>query len=226
MSSVSCVDNLTYRTRCDCFKSQKSCTRSCRCRNCGNRDGNSPKYTKQSDVGITKCFCGKNAARKDPNFVACYDADGQQKSKCPCYGNNQSCSLACICFNCGNTNGKNTRSISTNVLEGVPKVKRSRSTPIFHKRKRGTEYLSSSGFGIRDGPWLRTESIVFIVCLTLLSKTTISPSVDNLLMLYNSVVTSEYAIKTEYGARRKTKAHVIAKMKHIEETLNYHVNFF
>ena len=98
-----------------------------------------------------------------------------------------------------------------------------RSTPIFYKRKRGTEYLSSSGFGIRDGPWLRTESIIFIVCLTLLSKTTISPSVDNLLRQNNTVVTSEHAIKTE---RRKTKAQVIAKMKHMEETLNYHVNFF
>ena len=105
-------------------------------------------------------------------------------------------------------------------------MKRSRSTPIFYKRKRGNEYLSSSGFEIRDGPWLRTESIIFIVCLTLLSKRTISPSVDNLLMLYNSVVTSEHAIKTEYGVRRKTKAQVIAKMKHMEETLNYHVNFF
>ena len=217
----SCIDKQKYRTRCVCFKEGKKCTRICLCRNCLNKECNAAKSVNK--YMPTRCSCGKDKARKNTEFKACCDVEGQRKTRCPCFSYGQPCSTSCSCFNCCNNYGVHKREQGT--LPDAPK-KRNRPTNESYKRKRGTEFLAMHNFEVKDGPWMRIESICLTICINLLSRLSITLTLDNLMLLYNELANSAVAKEMNVGLRTKSRSQIFGKIRNIEASQKVQLNFF
>ena len=139
-------------SRCPCLKKGNSCTRACRCKNCGNAE----TQVKSNSVKQGKaCRCGHNAAMKDSAYISC--RDGSRKSKCPCLASNQACGDLCSCVNCGNGFGSKQSEPHTPSTH-----KRKRETAVSYKRQKRSTFLHKVGFDIVSGSWTHFESALLL----------------------------------------------------------------
>ena len=74
---------------------------------------------------------------------------------------------------------------------------------------------------VLQGMWTSDETIVFAVLLKLLSKTSLKPSVENLLFLYNwtvGVVGTECGLKI----RPKSRNQITGKLEYMKKLTSFH----
>lgn len=172
-SKSSCLS--ATRKVCPCVQKGISCTRRCRCKNCGNLNQDLRNEGEDSAGTMPyrhlSCKRGENMAKKREDaktFAAC--RDGEIKSKCPCLRHGQGCSSLGSCVGCKNVYGASSR--PTSKPSGV---KRKRS-PGIHKRLKGSEFLSSTGTPQTRGPWTNYESVLLASVIKVINITDVEPS--------------------------------------------------
>ena len=70
-------------------------------------------------------------------------------------------------------------------LLGLPVPARKGNELKSFKRKKGETFLLDAGVKVQQGMWASDETIVFAVLLKFLLQSSLEPSVENLLFLYN-----------------------------------------
>lgn len=213
-SKSSCLS--ATRKVCPCVRKGISCTRKCRCKNCGNLNQDVRNEGEDSAGTMPyrhlSCRCGESMAKKREDaktFAAC--RDGEIKSKCPCLRNGKGCSPSCYCVGCKNVYGASSR--PTSKPSGV---KRKRS-PGIHKRLKGSEFLSSTGTPQTRGPWTNYESVLLASVIKVINITDVEPSPENISSLYNFVIRSKSSGQKPVHLLSKTAAQITAKLAHMQK---------
>lgn len=205
-----CTSNEQSKSRCPCVSNQRLCTPRCRCLNCMNRMDTSEFKADQ------KCRCGEFNRNKPERsrIQACADILGARRTKCPCYVRKQPCTAKCSCHNCGNDYGKSESQSS--VAEEKRRVKCT-SSPSSVKRKRTTAYHRENGLDIKQGSWTLQETCIVESVESFLFSTSIIPSVHNVTVLYNYVVSTSSAFSNNSCASHKTMEQVTGKLEYCQK---------
>ena len=70
------------------------------------------------------------------------------------------------------------------------------------------------------------ESICLTICINLLSRLSITPTLDNLMLLYNELANSAVAKEMNVGLRTKSRSQIFGKIRNIEASQKVQLNFF
>ena len=201
------------KSKCPCVKNKQSCSRGCRCKFCQNRSV-APVSQAVKETNRKGCSCGRNGGDKSS-----IDVEERAKSRCPCLQNGQGCSeLTCSCKNCRNIHGMNQMKTNS---DGFSISTRKGNKVKTFKREKGESFLINAGVKVLQGMWTSDETIVFAVLLKLLSKTSLKPSVENLLFLYNwtvGVVGTECGLKI----RPKSRNQITGKLEYVKKLTSFH----
>lgn len=151
--------------------------------------------------------------KSDPKFVAC--VDGRRRSRCPCLKANQGCNIACACKNCGNPNGENKKSVISPV-----KRKRKRESASPYKRVRSADYLTSVNVEPNQKLWTVYEQCLLMTVASFLASTLVSPSVDNVVHLFNHIANSSICKESKFPIRAKNNLQIAGKLRQLEKKKN------
>lgn len=199
-----CTVNSQTKSRCPCVINHQSCSSKCCCLNCVNR------ISTASSSKIDKpCRCGESRKNKQ---ASCLDIPGERRTKCPCFSQKQPCTTRCSCHKCGNEYGKREKQAFPS---STPEKRSPRctSSPSSLKRKRSTIFHEEHEIHVKQGSWTLQETCILESVESFLLSTTILPSVDNIMLLYNFVISSSVAPSKNVSANQKTQEQVKGKLE-------------
>lgn len=118
-----------------------------------------------------------------------------------------------LCKNCGNCekSSLNLHSVKQ------PCLKRKRENPSPFKKKRIAEFLASMGTHPSSGQRTTHETCLLLSCASLIRATAVDPALENITLLYNTVINSEVGRRMCYPIRKKTPTQVSRKLSHLAE---------
>ena len=160
----------------------------------------------------TACRCGQNKSKLDPHYIAC--SDGKRKSKCPCLDMKQPCSEKCLCKNCSNVYGVNDKCASPS---SSPVIKRRRPSPSPYKKKLGADYLNTLNVEPSKSVWTTVEECLLMSAIVAIKATEITPNVNNITLLYNSVANSRVCSESKLPVRIKKTSQILGKANILRE---------
>lgn len=192
------------KSRCPCTANERMCTTSCRCFNCTNRA--TPAKKKEPS-----CRCGEFKKAKSENTTSCTDTIGRRRTKCPCFKEMKGCNQHCLCKGCENDYG---RKESGPVLNAEKRQKKCTSSPSSLKRKRGSKFHVDNEITMNDGPWTLQETCVLETVMSFLCSTCLIPSDENIIVLYNYVLSSPVAFAIKVNSKCKSKEQVKGKLEY------------
>ena len=108
------------------------------------------------------------------------------------------------------------RASQTTVSAGKRRVKCT-SSPSSVKRKRASEYHRKHGLDIKQDTWTLQETCILESVESFLLSTSIIPSVHNVTILYNYVVSSSLASSNNSSASHKTFEQVNGKLEYSQK---------
>ena len=147
--------------------------------------------------------------------MSCVDIKGERNTKCPCFGSGQGCTETCRCFNCKNNFGTSNHSRSTSVSK--EKRKKILSSPPSLKWQRGSHYMRESGMAEPNEGWTIFETCVLHMSESFLYTTCVSPTKQNLLLLYNFVITSKIAKELKVSGKTKSLLQLSGKLEFLKK---------
>lgn len=193
-----------------CQKKKQSCTRKCRCFNCGNDNhakGYCGKYT--GNMPKQGCSCGTTMKTKVPNYKSCIDGD--RKTKCPCVAGGVGCTDECQCYNCCNIfKRKEDKLIEGSVNQQTRKRRRTTVSP--YKRKNSAEFMASQGVPITPGPWTELETICLMICQEIIRSHNLDTSFPNIGKLFRFISQSNKVKHMSLCLGSKSNAQIAAKI--------------
>jgi hypothetical protein len=122
-----------------------------------------------------------------------------------------------MCANCDN--GDDTGKKGT-IYSVSPSPKRKRLNLSPYKKKKSADFLAEHGTHPKDGPWTMHETCLLYCILSLINGTSVSPSLENITLLYNNVIESKdrgLDKECSYFIRIKTKAQMSAKLRNLDD---------
>ena len=192
------------KSRCPCVLNKRQCVTKCRCLNCENREKNHDKIS---------CHCGESDKKPELQSTvrtSCTDVEGQRRTKCRCYKNEQACSTLCSCKKCGNVSGeRDAHSMPGSVTHRRRKIT---SSPPSLKRARTKTFLEQNEFEVQYGHWTTEETCPLDTVESFLCVANLLPSRKNIATLYNYVIKSQCTIDLALTASTKTPKQIEGKL--------------
>ena len=191
--------------RCPCVKANATCSRACRCKNCGNK----PPIKRSAEhffpaAGVfIQCSCHNSPTSSK---------DTLRKSRCPCLLHGVSCSITCKCKNCGNITEASRNEVHS---DSISAKKRKRENSNVYKRSKGSSYLAKEGFDISIGPWTELETMTLIVLQDVLQCSNLLVDVSNVTRLYQYLASSDSVLEMKLEIGKKRSAQIAAKLLHL-----------
>jgi hypothetical protein len=158
------------------------------------------------------CRCGKDNKKRKETYITCEDVEGQRRTKCPCFAQEEGCKINRKCLNCGNKFG-----IKTNASPKRTRKEKVTSSPSSLKRKRGYTFLSESGFQVEQGGWTLLETCILDTTESFLYSTHIIPNEGNIHELYNYVVKTKILNEMKITVNTKSINQIRGKLRHRQE---------
>ena len=121
-----------------------------------------------------------------------------------------------MCKNCGNPKGKNEKNEASPV--GRKRKRESRSP---YKRVRSADYLASVKVEPSQKLWTVYEQCLLMSIASFLTSTLVSPSVDNVVLLFNQVANSSICNESKFPIRAKSNLQIVGKLQQLEKKGTY-----